>query len=146
MGTATHRQASLDAGTRRERHSMTVFPIFLTERTAFSDELDGVAGRALAFATGFEMNCKALEAVMNIPNIRRRGQGEEVTEESYAEQAIEEFCAKLEKQYLNKRINVINKELKQRLEAGSENKGDTFNAMEGLLQKIIGTDPIIGVH
>jgi hypothetical protein len=84
---------------------MTDFPIFLTERTEFSDELYGVIGRALAFATSFEMNCKAVQAVLGIKELRASGQGE---------QAIEDLCVAIENKALRRRIDNIIKEVNKK--------------------------------
>jgi len=100
---------------------MTEFPIFLTERTEFSDEIYGVIGRALAFATSFEMNCKAVEGVMGIKELRGSGQ---------SEQAMEDFCGELEKKVLKRRIDSITNRLTKKPDSGAQRGGDAPNLVE----------------
>ena len=55
--------------------SHMTFPFdFDTERTGFSDEAYAAVGRALAFATRFEANCRALAQLLHIrPMIAEKG-------------------------------------------------------------------------
>jgi hypothetical protein len=96
---------------------MPVFPIFLTERTEYSDECYGVIGRALAFVTSFEMNCKSLEAIMEMKKGLLCNKDED---------SITDFCGKLERKVLGKCIGKIMEEFKKGEDAfefmGSINK------------------------
>lgn len=48
------------------RNFVTDLPIFLTTRTLFSDQCYEVIGRALAYATSFECNCKSLGVIIKM--------------------------------------------------------------------------------
>lgn len=89
---------------------MIDLPLFEHERTWFSDECYGVIGRALAFATSFECNCWALEALTEIKS-----------ELDFSdEESMVEFCRKLDKKFLGRRTKDITKNLKKGAETLAE--------------------------
>ncbi len=66
-------------------------PLELPERTQFSDEGYGVLGRALAFATDFEGNCRSFSTLIGLkaePSVLRD------------EKSFDEFCRFIEKRNL----------------------------------------------
>lgn len=89
---------------------MIDLPLILTTRTCFSDECYGVIGRALAFATSFECNCWALEALTEM----KRGL------DFPDEKSMAEFCKKLGKKLLGCRTKDITKLLKKGAESLAE--------------------------
>jgi len=94
-------------------------PIILT--AGRDDEIYGIIGRALAFATSFELNCKALQAIMGMKKlVPHRGD----------KQAITDFCEKLEKQRLFTRIKLINEELKDTARAVADHDKDRAYVLE----------------
>ena len=82
---------------------MIDLPLIFNKRTHFSDECYGIIGRALAFATSFECNCKALEALIEMQS------GLDFSDKKY----IAEFNRKFEKKLLGSRMNAIQKALKK---------------------------------
>jgi len=89
---------------------MIDLPLILTTRTCFSDECYGVIGRALAFATSFECNCWALEALTET----KRGL------DFSDEESMAEFCRELDKKFLGRRTKDITKNLKKGAETLAE--------------------------
>lgn len=89
---------------------MIDLPLILTTRTCFSDECYGVIGRALAFATSFECNCKSLEALTEM----KRGL------DFSDEESMAEFSKELDKKLLGRRTKDITKNLKKGAETLAE--------------------------
>lgn len=101
---------------------MIDLPLILTTRTLFSDECYGVIGRALAFATGFECNCKAIEALTEM----KRGL------DFSDEESMAEFCRELNKKLLGRRTKDITKTLKKGAEALADKDKDMSYLVEFL--------------
>lgn len=80
-----------------DEHNMDL-PFELPERTHFSDEVYGVLGRALAFATDFEGNCRAFATLIGLkaePSVL------------HDEKHINEFCTFIEKRNLFTHLKTI---------------------------------------
>ena len=90
---------------------MTDLPLILNTRACFSDECYGVIGRALAFATSFECNCKAFEALIEIKKGRRK-KGLDFSDE----QSMAKFCRELEEKKLCQRTKAIRNSLEEAAE------------------------------
>ncbi|MBN2591032.1 MAG: hypothetical protein JXA96_14290 [Sedimentisphaerales bacterium] len=101
---------------------MTNLPIILSER---EDEIYGIIGRALAFATNFEINCKALQTVMEM----KKRMGNRNTQE------LINFFENLEKQILNVRINKIIKELNHAVEPFASKDKEEFKTLNDYLKE-----------
>jgi hypothetical protein len=89
---------------------MIASPIFLAERMESSDECYGVIGRALAFATRFELICKALEGLMEMEN------GSLFQDEHL----IENFCGKVDEKSQRKRIDTTMNVFKETTDSVTE--------------------------
>lgn len=88
-------------------------PNELNERTYFSDELYGVIGRALTFATRFESNCKALAILINLKKDWRLD----------SDNSIEEMSQKVNELYekpLGKYVGIIGQVCKHNMNIAKE--------------------------
>ena len=99
---------------------MIDLPLILTTRTCFSDECYGVIGRALAFATSFECNCWALEALTKMKGAL----------DFQDEKSMVHFCRELDKKLLGRRTKDITKTLKKGAEAVAEREDVTLGDEE----------------
>ena len=73
-------------------------PLDIPERTEFTDDGYGVLGRALAVATEYEGNCRALNAVLGLKALPRLFDYEEI---------FREFCNSIRRKFLKANIETI---------------------------------------
>jgi len=79
------------------------FPFEIPERTEFSDDGYGILGRAIAFATDFEGNCRAFATLIGLksePEILRD------------QKTIDEFCKFIERRRLSTNLRTIEEKLR----------------------------------